>query len=1159
MALNDTDKFLINNGFKAETITFAQYKEGTMLNDSDKFLVNDGSKTETITWATLKAESGGGGGPSVDSVSLIQNPPIDSNRFTGKSFTTSLAGDAPEQLAMTGQVVGVLAVGLGTDPIVSADADGQAPLELTLQSDLNLGVGAIEVGDKVFANEIYKPTSAVIQQASPALIYDQDTSLLATSNPDLGHGVRNSQSAFDGDTNTGSTLYCDGGSATFKFDFSYLPDGGVPFTNKVRVMIQAAYMGVWCDFPEYNCGSTSWIRFNEGGEQQIPTTSDAYRWFDLASGGGLLESFILRCTMTGANNGPVVRAFEVDGELLVNGQAKLIMQDNTDLGLFQIGDIVQTSGTGNPEWNETQIWDKKANKTADWYATGELAIANLFDGSITTRCTSKSTDAYCYFTNPVTANASLRVFYRGPAESWFLVIDGADVPVADAFGDQPGDEFWYVVPATYPCNVEGVRNRGTGEAFAIEIDGRILVNGLIENKVAGVDPANNRLDIADGGSWKGADGSGDPNGATFVQTMDPKRGQGTVSAINGAQVSIDPFVDNCFKAGQYLTSSKTADVQPVTDEIAKYDLPSKTLTLNGAKDLLNLQVGDDLVMTDIDGNLATGDYETDALTAYEYTSASSRTMTFSDVKDLEVLTQGIVITSDTETTPVSGAITNVEPGVVEYMVIEGPDQTPVDLSGYPDNAILDILVLNKGDNSPQPGKPNGANGGNQGWVYMRNTTIGEFESTSFTPNDGNNFGGTQLNTTQTRGNGGSGGYDKSDGTSPSFDLSQIESVFKGFTWGYGAGGEGGYSSGMVTQYGGGGGAGGLLIGIGDYDGDNTVTISPNPTADTGGLASFATPGQGGVGWGAGSGGRVGDVGRILGEDGEPLEPPIFDDPAPLVSTDSKGAPGITFIRVFKPHKLTLASEKDYDGFMPGDSVTQSDGNATGEVVSTDWLNSTIDIYRVTGNWLKDGSTTMAGVPRFATSTVSSASTQTNQASVTPISGAWHAGSKAIFSKSGTGTILSINLSLQLITMSESNNQWVPGFHASSSIRPAATTTAYLKFNADGAVSGYSSSPVDPTLMTTQNNVVLNFPEQFADTGTAPDVEFPDPDAFIQTIVTLTNNDSDPVVQASNVLVPDASTLAVKTADVRQRARNADGTFKGDDPSTPDVNEAWEDG
>ena len=27
----------------------------------------------------------------------------------------------------------------------------------------------------------------------------------------------------------------------------------------------------------------------------------------------------------------------------------------------------------------------------------------------------------------------------------------------------------------------------------------------------------------------------------------------------------------------------------------------------------------------------------------------------------------------------------------------------------------------------------------------------------------------------------------------------------------------------------------------------------------------------------------------------------------------------------------------------------------------------------------------------------------------------------------------------------------------------------------------------------------------------------------------------------------------------ERARNADGTFKGDDPSTPNVNEAWKSG
>ena len=40
---------------------------------------------------------------------------------------------------------------------------------------------------------------------------------------------------------------------------------------------------------------------------------------------------------------------------------------------------------------------------------------------------------------------------------------------------------------------------------------------------------------------------------------------------------------------------------------------------------------------------------------------------------------------------------------------------------------------------------------------------------------------------------------------------------------------------------------------------------------------------------------------------------------------------------------------------------------------------------------------------------------------------------------------------------------------------------------------------------------------------------------------------------------DVSTMSVEERAERRRARNADGTFRGDDPSTPDINEAWEDG
>lgn len=39
----------------------------------------------------------------------------------------------------------------------------------------------------------------------------------------------------------------------------------------------------------------------------------------------------------------------------------------------------------------------------------------------------------------------------------------------------------------------------------------------------------------------------------------------------------------------------------------------------------------------------------------------------------------------------------------------------------------------------------------------------------------------------------------------------------------------------------------------------------------------------------------------------------------------------------------------------------------------------------------------------------------------------------------------------------------------------------------------------------------------------------------------------------------AKTAKKKAPAKKKRARNKDGTLKADDPSTPDVNEAWEDG
>lgn len=45
--------------------------------------------------------------------------------------------------------------------------------------------------------------------------------------------------------------------------------------------------------------------------------------------------------------------------------------------------------------------------------------------------------------------------------------------------------------------------------------------------------------------------------------------------------------------------------------------------------------------------------------------------------------------------------------------------------------------------------------------------------------------------------------------------------------------------------------------------------------------------------------------------------------------------------------------------------------------------------------------------------------------------------------------------------------------------------------------------------------------------------------------------------AARGLDADGNPLKVWKNTEKVRARNSDGTLKGDDPSTPDVNEAWE--
>ena len=71
---------------------------------------------------------------------------------------------------------------------------------------------------------------------------------------------------------------------------------------------------------------------------------------------------------------------------------------------------------------------------------------------------------------------------------------------------------------------------------------------------------------------------------------------------------------------------------------------------------------------------------------------------------------------------------------------------------------------------------------------------------------------------------------------------------------------------------------------------------------------------------------------------------------------------------------------------------------------------------------------------------------------------------------------------------------------------------------------------------------------------APAKTLPDPE---EPPVVMPSPDM-PVDGTSSDAGVDAAVFSVGEEEPR-RARNADGTYRGDDPSTPDVNEAWEGG
>jgi hypothetical protein len=147
-------------------------------------------------------------------------------------------------------------------------------------------------------------------------------------------------------------------------------------------------------------------------------------------------------------------------------------------------------------------------------------------------------------------------------------------------------------------------------------------------------------------------------------------------------------------------------------------------------------------------------------------------------------------------------------------------------------------------------------------------------------------------------------------------------------------------------------------------------------------------------------------------------------------------------------------------------------------------------------------------------------------------GTWSNGDTITKSISGAGTVSSIDPVNKKLVLFASNDEWLDGYHVATPTKPIVATTAYLQFSATGQVTGYQATPVEPRAMDNKVNPTLTFPATFPDTGQAPDVEFPDANAYIQTSVQLKNDAGNSATVASNKVVPQTNVRSIGPGEVK---------------------------
>ena len=1223
--IQDNDQFLVQRG--ATTYKQSAVNLMSTIQDTDLMLVQRGTESFRVTCEDVKDQLGGGGGgstaPLLYDVILAQNAPIDANRYTGKSFTTTVvnAGGAATTLEMTGTVTGALGIKAGSDPIAVNAYPGTSSTDvvLTLEGEANLG-DVIEVGNTVTASASYTPETSEIASVS--------SGYSAPDFPNIGSS---------GGWDSSAANLIDGNSSTFAQSKGGTGSNPVVLTGTFNVGDELTFdiQNGTGNTRIYDEPNNKYYFATDGVPIVLTSATNLFKLHDYTS-----NDTIVKWNLRGKST------------------TVITLPTNKDINLFQVGDVVQGG-----------VYDVSTLAPSGW-KDGDSDASKVFDGDSATLIARYNGGSRTYeLKTPIdldvrgqTVELLAHQYNKDDDFECQIKFDGNSAYITRADGVPVGGDPPAWVTATVPENI-GTKLTGVflysyaGTTHAIELYG-VRVNGQVINfndgtfntgagtKVISTDVAAKTISV-DGGNWEGSDGSGvspiddslydqnedwptiinilnlgsgasredafdydlttsaygnargemnvrcdqappetitsfevytlsdsgsfsvtgnytpqinkgpgwysldptqfnnggwtvgtsfsvdcrstsatvpsiaalringkvvvtsafvNPSGDTKVSTSSPKQGSGTVSNITGAQVTVSPFTDNCFKEGQWLTVNKTIDVDPKTDKITSYDDSTKVITVDGDTDLMQFAAGDSVFMTDNSTDSAS------TKTGYKLTTTDIESAEAAGISDFVQYCSGSAQGSfpfthlfdgdtSTRTTPATGASAKwdisstggitVRTSLRVYQGISGDGGSRYKVNGatHPDgfqsNRWIN-LTPTLGDlpatlEDIEWNRVSGAGACDPSAIEIDGVVL--IQGTVYPPDIALTFSG-DVSTNPDLQYFRAGDVVDSQINSDSVNTSQNFSAQVTGTSGENA----------CFKF-------GKTVGTAD----TPLVLKFSPAIPSGGQVSlYGNKGMNGSGvyFNVSINGEAAT--QVGGNGFQPWSSTFYGNISSLtITTGGPNSPGGLIPQV---RDVVINNQRMVDNNVPADQYPAEYTNDI-SVISTDLVNNTMVV---------DG-------------------------------GTWAQGDRVEYQTTGgTGTIADggIDIASKTITLTASevgDARWIvenkagTEFRVATATKPAVATTAYLKFNAAGAVTGYQATPVEPRAMSNLSNPKLTFPATFSDTGTAPDTEFPDASAYIQTSVQLKNSEGDSAIKASNEVVPQTNQRLVGPGEVGNNA------------------------